>query len=177
MSLHCIQDSSRDEQRCSVCPIKIHFCQMTTECQRRLTNIISFMDDLCFKRDERKETSTFLSRSEFLFNKDIKAPSLLLNDVWACSDNVDVTLVSPRNYFLYTPLLPAAATGTVEERSIVEPVRKMLGNKVWILPLELEEHKILILNQMTGFGNPLHLFPAVCIKLTPVKANICFTRI
>ena len=48
----------------------------------------------------------------------------------ACSDQVDVTLVSPRNYFLYTPLLPAAATGTVEERSIVEPVRKMLGNKV-----------------------------------------------
>ena len=47
-----------------------------------------------------------------------------------CSDRVDVTLVSPRNYFLYTPLLPAAATGTVEERSIVEPVRKMLGNKV-----------------------------------------------
>ena len=47
-----------------------------------------------------------------------------------CSDFVDVTLVSPRNYFLYTPLLPAAATGTVEERSIVEPVRKLLGKKV-----------------------------------------------
>ena len=50
--------------------------------------------------------------------------------VICCSEHVDVTLVSPRNYFLYTPLLPAAATGTVEERSIVEPVRKMLGNKV-----------------------------------------------
>ncbi|KAL0054534.1 hypothetical protein WJX82_010454 [Trebouxia sp. C0006] len=35
----------------------------------------------------------------------------------------DVTLVSPRNYFLYTPLLPSAATGTVEPRSIVDPVR------------------------------------------------------
>ena len=28
----------------------------------------------------------------------------------------DVTLVSPRNYFLYTPLLPGAATGAVEDR-------------------------------------------------------------
>ncbi len=35
-----------------------------------------------------------------------------------------------RSYFLYTPLLPACATGTVEERSIIEPVRKVLGTKV-----------------------------------------------
>ncbi|CAL5221824.1 g4081 [Coccomyxa viridis] len=42
---------------------------------------------------------------------------------------MDITLVSPRNYFLYTALLPACATGTVEERSIVEPVRRVLHNK------------------------------------------------
>ena len=42
---------------------------------------------------------------------------------------IDLTVISPRNYFLYTPLLPAVATGTVEERSIVEPVRKVLGSK------------------------------------------------
>lgn len=36
----------------------------------------------------------------------------------------DVTLVSPRNYFLFTPLLPSAAVGTVEFRSILEPVRR-----------------------------------------------------
>ncbi|CAL8468285.1 g7825 [Coccomyxa elongata] len=45
------------------------------------------------------------------------------------SENMEVTIVSLRNYFLYTPLLPACATGTVEERSIVEPVRKVLGTK------------------------------------------------
>ena len=49
---------------------------------------------------------------------------------FAGSEHVDVTLVSPRNYFLYSPLLPSASVGTVEQRSIVEPVRKMLGNKV-----------------------------------------------
>ena len=61
---------------------------------------------------------------------------------FSCRDDIDVTLVSPRNYFLYTPLLPAAATGTVEERSIVEPVRKMLGKKVGCMaPLLLHTSK------------------------------------
>ncbi|EDO17517.1 hypothetical protein Kpol_1058p54 [Vanderwaltozyma polyspora DSM 70294] len=35
----------------------------------------------------------------------------------------NVIVVSPRNYFLYTPLLPSAPVGTVELKSIVEPVR------------------------------------------------------
>lgn len=47
-----------------------------------------------------------------------------------CSQKYDITLVSPRNYFLYTPLLPAVATGTVEERSIVEPIRRIMAGKV-----------------------------------------------
>jgi len=42
----------------------------------------------------------------------------------------EVIMVSPRNYFLYTPLLPAVATGTMEERSIVEPVRNLVQKKV-----------------------------------------------
>lgn len=45
-------------------------------------------------------------------------------------DLYDVVLVSPRNYFLYTPLLPAVAAGAMEERSIVEPVRNLMHNKV-----------------------------------------------
>lgn len=35
----------------------------------------------------------------------------------------NVVIVSPRNYFLFTPLLPSCPTGTVEVRSIIEPVR------------------------------------------------------
>jgi NADH:ubiquinone reductase (non-electrogenic) len=41
-------------------------------------------------------------------------------------DPWDATLISPRNYFLFTPLLPSAATGTVEFRSILEPARRRL---------------------------------------------------
>ena len=37
----------------------------------------------------------------------------------------NVVIVSPRNYFLFTPLLPSVPTGTVELRSIIEPVRSV----------------------------------------------------
>jgi NADH dehydrogenase FAD-containing subunit len=40
-------------------------------------------------------------------------------------DAYDVTVVSPRNHFIYTPLLPSATVGTVESRSIVEPIRAL----------------------------------------------------
>lgn len=38
----------------------------------------------------------------------------------------DVQIVSPRNYFVFTPLLPSVTVGTVEARSIVEPIRKIV---------------------------------------------------
>ena len=41
-----------------------------------------------------------------------------------------LSVLQPRNYFVYTPLLPAMCAGTVEERSIVEPVRAVMGTKV-----------------------------------------------
>ena len=33
------------------------------------------------------------------------------------------TLVSPENFMLYTPLLPEAASGTLEPRHVVVPLR------------------------------------------------------
>jgi len=45
----------------------------------------------------------------------------------------DVTVVSPRNYFLFTPLLASTTIGTVDVRSIVEPIRTHLrGNSQFI---------------------------------------------
>ena len=41
-------------------------------------------------------------------------------------DQFDITIVSPRNYYLFTPLLPSVTVGTVESRSIVEPIRKLI---------------------------------------------------
>ncbi|KAJ6383399.1 hypothetical protein OIU78_026807 [Salix suchowensis] len=41
------------------------------------------------------------------------------------SSSYDVHIVSPRNYFAFTPLLPSVTNGTVEGRSIVEPIRNI----------------------------------------------------
>ncbi|KAF9358764.1 hypothetical protein BGX26_000976 [Mortierella sp. AD094] len=38
-----------------------------------------------------------------------------------------VTVVSPTNYFLFTPLLPSATVGTLELRSLIEPIRRLLA--------------------------------------------------
>ena len=40
---------------------------------------------------------------------------------------VRITLVSEKNYFLFTPLLHEVATGGVNPENIVEPIRKILG--------------------------------------------------
>ena len=37
-----------------------------------------------------------------------------------------VTVVSPENHFLFTPMLPSATVGTLELRSLVEPVRRIV---------------------------------------------------
>lgn len=39
-----------------------------------------------------------------------------------------VTVVSPRNHFLFTPLLPSTTVGTIEFRSIIEPIRTARKN-------------------------------------------------
>lgn len=41
-------------------------------------------------------------------------------------DEYDITVIGPSNYFLYTPLLPSATVGTVEIRSLVEPIRRIV---------------------------------------------------
>ena len=41
------------------------------------------------------------------------------------TDIYDVTVISPRNYFVFTPMLAGASVGTVEYRSITEPIREV----------------------------------------------------
>ena len=50
------------------------------------------------------------------------------------NSSYDVQVISPRNYFAFTPLLPSVTCGTVEARSIVEPIRNIV-HKVTILKL------------------------------------------
>ena len=64
------------------------------------------------------------------FDKD-KKTIVVLGSGWGATSllkNIDtedynVVVVSPRNYFLFTPLLPSAAVGTLGIRSILQPIR------------------------------------------------------
>lgn len=38
-------------------------------------------------------------------------------------ERYDVRIISPRNHFLFSPLLPSTTVGTIEFRSIIEPIR------------------------------------------------------
>lgn len=42
-------------------------------------------------------------------------------------EDYHVTVISPANYFLFTPMLPSATVGTLEMKSLVEPIRRILA--------------------------------------------------
>src|SRR5712691_12706837 len=44
-------------------------------------------------------------------------------------DDVELLLVSDRNYLLFTPLLPQVASSLVEPRHIIQPIRDLRGNR------------------------------------------------
>ncbi|CAO3673878.1 unnamed protein product [Rhizopus stolonifer] len=66
-----------------------------------------------------------------------KKTIVVLGSGWAATSflkNVDtdlynVVVVSPRNYFLFTPLLPSCTVGTLDFRSLVEPIRFITRHK------------------------------------------------
>lgn len=41
------------------------------------------------------------------------------------TDKYDVTVISPRNYFVFTPMLAGASVGSVDFKSITEPIREV----------------------------------------------------
>merc|ERR1719235_956727 len=45
------------------------------------------------------------------------------------SEKYNVSVVSPRNHLLFTPMLASSAVGTVQQRSICQPVRPVVASK------------------------------------------------
>ncbi|XP_057956002.1 external alternative NAD(P)H-ubiquinone oxidoreductase B3, mitochondrial-like isoform X2 [Malania oleifera] len=66
------------------------------------------------------------------------------------NSSYDVQVVSPRNYFAFTPLLPSVTCGTVEARSIVEPIRNIVKKK----------------------GLDIEFTEAECYKIDPAKKKV-----
>lgn len=66
------------------------------------------------------------------------------------NSSYDVQVISPRNYFAFTPLLPSVTVGTVEPRSIVEPIRNIVRKK----------------------NVPVHYWEAECFKIDPENKKV-----
>jgi len=77
-------------------------------------------------------------------------------------DNYHVTVISPQNYFLFTPLLPSATVGTLEARSLLEPIRSIIkGISAHFLEAEATDicfnEKLIELNPVDGSSEPFYI--------------------
>lgn len=88
-----------------------------------------------FSREEEEATGGFVNPN--LPTPPRKEKIVILGTGWGAAaflkeiDNTkfDVTVISPRNHFLFTPMLAGASVGTVEYRSITESIRQVC-NKI-----------------------------------------------
>lgn len=48
-----------------------------------------------------------------------------LHKIFHKNEMVDITIITPKNYFLFTPLLHEVATGGINRENIIEPIRNM----------------------------------------------------
>ncbi|KAL6542871.1 External alternative NAD(P)H-ubiquinone oxidoreductase B2, mitochondrial [Orobanche hederae] len=77
------------------------------------------------------------------------------------NSSYDVQVISPRNFFAFTPLLPSVTCGTVEARSIVEPIRNIVRKKnvdiqYWeaeCFKIDAENKKVYCQSHLAGGGN------------------------
>ena len=71
--------------------------------------------------------------------------------------SIDVELISDNNYFIFQPLLPEVASGTISASDAVTPIRQMLPNVKFrnaeVLDIDLKNKSIKILQ---GFRRRQH---------------------
>src|ERR1051325_4860209 len=65
----------------------------------------------------------------------------------------NIIAVSPRNHFLFTPLLASTTVGTIEFRSIIEPIRNIkhiLYYQAYCISIDTEKKTILCCDTHTN---------------------------
>ena len=68
-------------------------------------------------------------------------------------DSYDVVNISPRNHFLFTPLLPSTTVGTIAFRSIIEPIRSLRKVRFFMgecLSIDHQNKKVKCLDKDSG---------------------------
>lgn len=99
--------------------------------------IVSFTGVVAYKIHQESNPADQQPQVPFFPNGQKKKTLVILGSGWGSIPllkQLDTTLynvvvISPRNYFLFTPLLPSAPTGTIDMRSIVEPVRSVTRSR------------------------------------------------
>jgi len=75
---------------------------------------------------------------------------------------VHVTLISNQNFFLFTPMLAEAATGAVETRHILYPIRRLCGEwgvefgEMHVEALDLERRRVTVRHHRTPVRQHVH---------------------
>jgi len=94
-----------------------------------------------------------------------------------------VTVVSPTNYFLFTPMLPSATVGTLGLRSLVEPVRRIIQRvhghflKAEAVDVEFSE-KLVEVSQVDANGNKQNFYlpyDKLVVGVGMLELCICLT--
>jgi len=73
--------------------------------------------------------------------------------------NISITIVSEKNYFLFTPMLPEVASGMLNPRDITMPIREQCSNAKFyqasVLSIDLEQKLVTITRKFDGKNHAL----------------------
>ncbi|CAF3144724.1 unnamed protein product [Rotaria sp. Silwood2] len=109
--------------------------------KRRLKNllIITFVGTgIYYGYRNYRDYKWFKDMNDLDNSSGIKQRIVILGTGWGAvpflkhidSHKYEVVCVSPRNYFLMTPLLPSVSVGTVETRTVIEAIRSLVGPRI-----------------------------------------------
>ncbi|KAJ7254631.1 pyridine nucleotide-disulfide oxidoreductase-domain-containing protein [Mycena haematopus] len=80
----------------------------------------------------------------------------------------NVVVISPKNYFLFTPLLPSVAVGTLSPRSIIQPTRYVTRHKARAVEvIEAEAQHVDVANKTVSFMDNSDIQGAVSATTIP----------
>ena len=75
------------------------------------------------------------------------------------SKNISITIVSEKNYFLFTPMLPEVASGMLNPRDITMPIREMCSSAKFyqadVSSIDLEQKLVTITRKFDGKNHAL----------------------
>jgi NADH dehydrogenase len=75
---------------------------------------------------------------------------------------VQITLLSDQNFFLFTPMLAEAATGAVESRHVLYPIRPLCGKwgiefgEMWVESVDLDRRRVIARHRRSPMRQQVH---------------------